>query len=88
MCGVLNRDLKTDNAQVASKEPLVVKWAGFGCAVALKQTSESFGMSLLLLLLLLLLLSPRCSCPVRREPYFNDAGRTCRVVGTRDACRF
>ena len=34
-CGVLHRDLKTDNALVAGKDPLVVKWADFGCSVKL-----------------------------------------------------
>jgi serine/threonine protein kinase len=34
-CGVLHRDLKTDNALISSKDPLVVKWADFGCSVKL-----------------------------------------------------
>ena len=34
-CGVLHRDLKTDNALVAAKDPLVVKWADFGLGVKL-----------------------------------------------------
>ena len=32
-CGVLHRDLKTDNALVSSVDPLVVKWADFGVSV-------------------------------------------------------
>ena len=35
-CGILHRDLKSDNALVASIMPLVVKWADFGCSVKLK----------------------------------------------------
>ena len=34
-CGILHRDLKSDNALVASKDPLIVKWADFGCSVKL-----------------------------------------------------
>ncbi len=34
-CGVLHRDLKTDNALVQASDPLVVKWADFGCSVLL-----------------------------------------------------
>ena len=40
-CGVLHRDLKTDNALVASKDPLLVKWADFGCSVKLLSPSAS-----------------------------------------------
>ena len=32
-CKVLHRDLKADNALIQSLEPLVIKWADFGCAV-------------------------------------------------------
>jgi serine/threonine protein kinase len=32
-CGVLHRDLKTDNALIAGTTPLVVKWADFGVSV-------------------------------------------------------
>ena len=44
-CGVLHRDLKTDNALVQSLQPLVVKWADFGCSVKLKggTTSATYG---------------------------------------------
>ena len=44
-CGVLHRDLKTDNALVAGKDPLVVKWADFGCSVKLMggATSTTYG---------------------------------------------
>ncbi len=34
-CGVLHRDLKADNALIASLQPLVVKWADFGVSVKL-----------------------------------------------------
>jgi serine/threonine protein kinase len=34
-CGVLHRDLKTDNALIQSIAPLVVKWADFGVSVKL-----------------------------------------------------
>jgi serine/threonine protein kinase len=34
-CGVLHRDLKSDNALISSTAPLVVKWADFGCSVKL-----------------------------------------------------
>ncbi len=34
-CGVLHRDLKTDNALISSTAPLVVKWADFGVSVQL-----------------------------------------------------
>ena len=34
-CGILHRDLKSDNALVQSLTPLVVKWADFGCSVKL-----------------------------------------------------
>ncbi len=34
-CGVVHRDLKSDNALISSTVPLVVKWADFGCSVQL-----------------------------------------------------
>ena len=34
-CGILHRDLKSDNALVAGLTPVVVKWADFGCSVKL-----------------------------------------------------
>ena len=34
-CGILHRDLKTDNALIKSVDPLVVKWGDYGCAVKL-----------------------------------------------------
>ena len=40
-CGVLHRDLKTDNALVVSQDPLVVKWADFGCGVKLEAPSAA-----------------------------------------------
>ena len=42
-CGVLHRDLKTDNALVASVLPLVVKWADFGCSVKLSGGHTPYG---------------------------------------------
>ena len=44
-CGVLHRDLKTDNALVQSLQPLVVKWADFGCSVKLMSSATSAGVS-------------------------------------------
>ena len=40
-CGVLHRDLKSDNALVASKDPLIVKWADFGCSIRLMSGTTS-----------------------------------------------
>ena len=40
-CGVLHRDLKTDNALVAGLLPLVVKWSDFGCGVKLTVAAVS-----------------------------------------------
>ena len=40
-CGVLHRDLKTDNALVQALQPLVVKWADFGCSVKLAADSRA-----------------------------------------------
>ena len=34
-CGILHRDLKSDNALIQSIAPLVVKWGDYGCAVQL-----------------------------------------------------
>jgi serine/threonine protein kinase len=44
-CGVLHRDLKTDNALISSKDPLVVKWADFGVSVKLdgKGVASTYG---------------------------------------------
>ena len=42
-CGILHRDLKSDNALVASKDPLVVKWADFGCSVKLVSGTTTYG---------------------------------------------
>ena len=42
-CGVLHRDLKSDNALVQSKDPLVVKWADFGRSVKLEGGAASAG---------------------------------------------
>jgi serine/threonine protein kinase len=44
-CGVLHRDLKTDNALVQATTPLVVKWADFGCSVKLdgKAVESTYG---------------------------------------------
>ena len=39
-CGVLHRDLKTDNALVQSLTPLVVKWADYGVSVKLAATTH------------------------------------------------
>ena len=33
--GVLHRNVKADSAVVANRDPLVVKWTDFGCAVPL-----------------------------------------------------
>jgi serine/threonine protein kinase len=41
-CGVLHRDLTTDNALVASMAPLVVKWADFDCCIRL-DAAAGFG---------------------------------------------
>ena len=32
-CGIIHRDLKSDNALVASFTPLTIKWIDFGCSV-------------------------------------------------------
>ena len=40
-CGVLHRDLKTDNALVQAVAPLIVKWADFGCSVKLIASTTS-----------------------------------------------
>ena len=40
-CGVLHRDLKTDNALVQSLDPLIVKWADFGCSVQLSSLGDT-----------------------------------------------
>ena len=40
-CGVLHRDLKSDNALVQARDPLVVKWADFGCSVKLRGGAKS-----------------------------------------------
>jgi serine/threonine protein kinase len=44
-CGVLHRDLKTDNALIQSIAPLVVKWADFGVSVKLdgKGVASTYG---------------------------------------------
>ena len=39
-CGVLHRDLKSDNALVASRDPLVLKWGDFGVSVQLAVATE------------------------------------------------
>ena len=40
-CGVLHRDLKSDNALVQSVTPLIVKWADFGCSVKLAAAANA-----------------------------------------------
>ncbi len=45
-CGVLHRDLKTDNALIAGRDPLMVKWADFGVSVRLDVVSTYGGMCL------------------------------------------
>ena len=40
-CGVLHRDLKTDNALVVSLAPLLVKWADFGVSVKLAAARDA-----------------------------------------------
>ena len=42
-CGVLHRDLKTDNALVQAVAPLVVKWADFGISVKLSSADSVYG---------------------------------------------
>jgi serine/threonine protein kinase len=42
-CGVLHRDLKSDNALIAGLMPLVVKWADFGCSVKLEAGDSTYG---------------------------------------------
>ncbi len=42
-CGVLHRALKTDNALISSKDPLVVKWADFGYSVKLETGNSTDG---------------------------------------------
>ena len=39
-CGVLHRDLKSDNAMVAARDPLVLKWGDFGVSVLLSVVTE------------------------------------------------
>ena len=34
-CGILHRDLKSDNALIQGLDPMVVKWGDYGCAVQL-----------------------------------------------------
>ena len=45
-CGILHRDLKADNALIQSLEPLVIKWADFGCAVQLGKSPYGDGTAL------------------------------------------
>ncbi len=47
-CGVLHRDMKTDNALIAGRDPLVVKWADFGCSVKLDDADSPYGISMLI----------------------------------------
>ena len=42
-CGVLHRDLRTDNALIASLTPLQIKWADYGSAVLLTKDSKGDG---------------------------------------------
>ena len=42
-CGILHRDLKSDNALLAGLAPLVVKWADYGSAVSLGVTAYGDG---------------------------------------------
>ena len=39
-CGVLHRDLKSDNVMVASTAPLLLKWGDFGVSVLLLAPTE------------------------------------------------
>ena len=38
-CGVVHRDLRADNALVASKDPLIVKWTDFGVSVKMASSA-------------------------------------------------
>ena len=42
-CGILHRDLKTDNALIQSLDPLIIKWGDFGCAVQLSKDRYGTG---------------------------------------------
>ena len=42
-CGILHRDLKSDNALIQSIVPLVVKWGDYGCAVQLGKNVSGDG---------------------------------------------
>ncbi len=59
-CGVLHRDLKTDNALISSTAPLVVKWADFGCSVKLEDSDSPYGPSTILTLGCVRWLALRC----------------------------
>ena len=43
-CGILHRDLKADNAFIQARDPLVIKWGDFGCAVQLGKNCYGDGM--------------------------------------------
>ena len=42
-CGILHRDLKSDNALIQSLVPLVVKWGDYGCSVLLERNVYGTG---------------------------------------------
>ncbi len=86
-CGVLHRDLKTDNALISSKDPLVVKWADFGCSVKLDDSDSPYGSSTYCIAALqgdvcCCCVSSVCLCMENRGLYVHGADSAHGLAGT------